>query len=198
VGWNPVPGNKAPSRLKLRSALGLCLIAPGRSSLPEGWDPHCQSSQEEHAWAFVLEVTAKARTELRQKQYENRSSLPLAEIQIGQDVYIQDHTGRKRWNRKGTVTGKDEGRGYTLITEDGTETARNRSHIMPVPVDCPTQDSDACHNLISDDSPLPAKIHEDLEVNQDCQPANSAVPDPANAPPRKSHQARTPSLRQVQ
>ena len=134
----------------------------------------------------AAEVGAKARKELRQKQYENRSSRPLAEIQIGQDVYIQDHTGRKRWNRKGTVTGKDGGRGYTLITEDGTETARNRSHIMPVPVDYATQDSDVRPSLLSDDSPSPAEIHEDLEVNQDSLPANSADPDPANAPLRKS------------
>ena len=134
----------------------------------------------------AAEVGAKARKELRQKQYENRSSRPLAEIQIGQDVYIQDHTGRKRWNRKGTVTGKDGGRGYTLITEDGTETARNRSHIMPVPVDYATQDSDVRPSLLSDDSTSPAEIHEDLEVNQDSLPANSADPDPANAPLRKS------------
>ena len=57
---------------------------------------------------------------------------------------------------------------------------------MPVPVDYATQDSDACPSLLSDDSPSPAEIHEDLEVNQDSLPANSADPDPANAPLRKS------------
>ena len=127
---------------------------------------------------------------MRQKQYENRSSRPLAEIQIGQDVYIQDHTGRKRWNRKATVTGKDGGRGYTLITEDATKTARNRSQIMPAPVTSyVTPDSDTRPTSSSDDSPLdnsPAVIHEDLQVDQDSLPANSADPDPANAPLRKS------------
>ena len=88
--------------------------------------------------------------------------------------------------KKGNVNGKDGERGYTLITEDGTETARNRSHIMPVPVDYATQDSDVRPSLLSDDSTSPAEIHEDLEVNQDSLPANSADPDPANAPLRKS------------
>ena len=82
------------------------------------------------------------------------------------------------------------GRGYTLITEDGTETARNRSQIMPAPVTSyVTPDSDTRPNSSSDDSPLdnsPTVIHEDLQVDQDRLPANSADPDPAKAPPRKS------------
>ena len=153
----------------MRSSL---LILPGKTSLN----------------VCAAEIRAKAKNKLRQKQYENRKSRPLAEIQIGQDFYILDHTGRKRWNRKRTVTGKYEGRGYTLITKDGTEKARNRSHIMPVPVDYTTQDSDARPSLLSDDSPSSAEIHEDLEINQDSLPANLADHNPANASLRKSIQ----------
>ena len=141
----------------------------------------------------AAENGTKARKALGQKQYENRSSWPLAKIQIGQDAYIQDHTGRKHWNRKGTVTGKDRGRDYILITEDGTKTARKRSHIMPVSVDYATQDSDAHPNLLSDDSPSPAEIHEELEINQDSPSANSAYPDPTTAPPQQN-QKRKESL----
>ena len=57
---------------------------------------------------------------------------------------------------------------------------------MPVQVNYATQDSDARPSLIGDDSPSPTEIREDLEVNQNSLPANSADPDPANAPLRKS------------
>ena len=127
----------------------------------------------------AAEIGAK----LRPKQYEKRRTKPLAEIQIGQDVYVQDHSGRKRWNRKATVTGKDGGRGYTLITEDGTETARNRSHIKPIP------DKNPENSLVSNvPGDTPAADNECLDGEApDSMPAVSAGSTaPANALPRRS------------
>ena len=149
---------------RMRSSLP---ILPGKTSLN----------------ACAAEIGAKVRKELRSKQYEKRRTKPLAEIQIGQDVYVQDHSGRKRWNRKATVTGKDGGRGYTLITEDGTETARNRSHIKPIPDKNP--ENSPVSNVPGD---TPAADHECLdEEAPDSRPVVSADSTaPANAPPRRS------------
>ena len=76
---------------------------------------------------------AKARKELRSKQYGKLSSQDLESIEIGTTVIVQDHEGRKRWNRKATVVGKDGPRGYKLKMEDGQITTRTRQRLKVPP-----------------------------------------------------------------
>lgn len=100
-----------------RRMLAALPILPGKSSLDTS----------------AAELGARIRKEKRTKEYEKRASHKLAELNIGDKVFVQDHSGKKRWIREATITNRDGPRGYEIKTDDGTETTRNRMHLRPAP-----------------------------------------------------------------
>ena len=77
---------------------------------------------------------AKNRKNIRTKQYQERSSRNLPELSVGDRVFVQDHDGRKRWTKKGVITGKTGPRGYSVkIDDSAADTTRDRKHLRPAP-----------------------------------------------------------------
>ena len=73
----------------------------------------------------AAELGAAARKEMREKEYQKRSSRHLRPLKINEKVHVQSHKGRKRWSPKeATITGiNPDGRSYQIIMSNGFRTS---------------------------------------------------------------------------
>lgn len=85
------------------------------------------------ALADAREKTFSKRNEIVVEHY-NRTARTLPTLAIGSEVSIQDTTNRGRWNRYGTVTGRQERRYTIRVHGSGRVITRNRRFLKPVSV----------------------------------------------------------------